>query len=126
MAPAVVVGYIKQQNAAIGSDLAHNSVSLDRLHMTGKHNHVADSLSCDTDLHPIALCNTLLQHPTCKHSMLAGKKVMLFEQNGEELSSFMLSLVHPLQPKKPTPINPLRSGLSIGRDGFNTYNNVDS
>jgi hypothetical protein len=110
---------------AIGSDLALQSVSLDRLHMAGKHNHIADSLSRDTDIRPVALCNALLQHPTCKH-MLAGKKVMLFEQNGEELFSFMQSLVLALPQKKPTLSKPTRSGLSIGRDGSNTYNNVDS
>lgn len=110
---------------AIGSDLAHYSVSLDRLHMAGKHNHIADSLSRDTDVRPIALCDALLAHPSCKH-MLAGKKVILFEQNGEELSSFMQSLVLALPQKEPTQSNPVRSGLSIGRDGFNTYNNVDS
>lgn len=110
---------------AIGTDLAQHSVSLDRQHIAGKHNHIADSLSRDTDVHPRELCRALQNHPACK-PLIAGKNVVLFEQNGEELSSFMQSLVHALPQTQPTQINPKRSDLSIGRDGSNTYNMEES
>lgn len=109
---------------AIASELVENSVSLDKGHIKGDHNLVSDSFSRDTDVTPLRLCEKLLSIPETK-AMLPSKLV-LFEQNGEELSSFLQSLVVNLSPKQQTQSKPIRSTLELGRDGTNTYSTGES
>ena len=73
---------------------------------------------------PLHLCEKLLSIPETK-AMLPSKLV-LFEQNGEELSSFLQSLAANLSPKQQTQSKPIRSTLELGRDGTNTYSTGES
>lgn len=109
---------------AIASELVDNSISLDKGHIKGDHNLVSDSFSRDTDVTPLHLCEKLLSIPETK-AMLPDKLV-IFEQNGEELSSFLQSLAVHLSPKQQTQSEPIRSTLELGRDGTNTYSTEES
>ena len=100
---------------AVGKDLLQSDNSLMWGHVEGNKNKITDSFSQDTNI-PF---NKLIKLLQC-HKETAGmlpERTEIFEENGEELSLWLQSLVQNSQKMQVVDELPKRSGLFTGRDG---------
>ena len=87
-------------------------------HIKGKRNKITDSFSRDTHLDFKQLISLLQQHEETKSMM--PEKVIVFEENGEEVFSWLQSKVQILPENQQKGTRRSRSGLFTGIAGSNS------
>ena len=99
----------------IGKCLLTSDNCLQRGHVAGERNKITDSFSRDTHIPFETLINLLQQHEETKHMM--PEKVIVLEENGDEVFSWLQSKVQNLPENLQKGTRRSRSGLFTGTDG---------